>query len=356
MKIQHGEVYYETGRYGGWPANHGIWSWDNEILVGFTRGYYKDMGSGHHIDPDAPRENCLARSLDGGQTWQLERPNDNGYLLPYGDDLRGPAALEGPGEEPAECPGAIDFTQPDFALTFRASNAHGSEGAARFSCSHDRGRTWQGPYRFPNLHTPGVGARTDYVVYGSHDCIAFLTAAKTNGYEGRPFCARTRDGGATWRFLSWIGPEPELYAIMPATVRTGDGELVTVIRRKEGDLGWLNAYVSADDGLTWAPLDDPASDLGSGNPAALVTLHDGRLCLMYGVRHNTSRMCARLSADNGRSWTEELVLRDDGVGGDMGYPRAVVRPDGHVVVVYYFTGPEHPERYIASTIWDPASL
>jgi len=24
--------------------------------------------------------------------------------------------------------------------------------------------------------------------------------------------------------------------------------------------------------------------------------------------------------------------------------------------VYYFTGPDHPERYIAATIWDPATI
>ena len=35
--MKHVKVYYEPGRFGGWPANHGIWSWDSEILVGFSR-------------------------------------------------------------------------------------------------------------------------------------------------------------------------------------------------------------------------------------------------------------------------------------------------------------------------------
>ena len=39
-EIKHVDVYYEPGRFGGWPANHGIWIWDNEILVGFGKGYY----------------------------------------------------------------------------------------------------------------------------------------------------------------------------------------------------------------------------------------------------------------------------------------------------------------------------
>ena len=33
--LKHASVYKEAGRYGGWPANHGIWSWGNEIVVGF---------------------------------------------------------------------------------------------------------------------------------------------------------------------------------------------------------------------------------------------------------------------------------------------------------------------------------
>ena len=53
----HVKVYYEPGRFGGWPANHGIWSWGNEILVGYRKGYYKDIGpTRHHIDREKPEE------------------------------------------------------------------------------------------------------------------------------------------------------------------------------------------------------------------------------------------------------------------------------------------------------------
>jgi hypothetical protein len=65
-------------------------------------------------------------------------------------------------------------------------------------------------------------------------------------------------------------------------------------------------------------------------------------------------MFARLSRDEGESWGEPIVLRDDGGGRDLGYPRSVQRPDGRVVTIYYFwdekTG---PERYVAATIWNP---
>src|SRR5437763_181576 len=74
--IKHVTVYSQAGRYGGWPANHGIWSWGNEIVVGFERGYFKYNGTRHSIDWDRPAEHVLARSLDGGMTWTLEKPKD----------------------------------------------------------------------------------------------------------------------------------------------------------------------------------------------------------------------------------------------------------------------------------------
>ena len=352
--VKHVKVYFEKGRFGGWPANHGIWSWGNEILVGFSRGYYKDMGpSRHHIDREKPEEHLLARSMDGGETWQIEDPAAQGYLIPQGKALHG---AETPGvkiPKLRDCPGNIHFTHPDFAMTVRMSSI--DAGVSRFYYSYDRGHSWEGPFRLPNFDTPGVAARTDYLVGGDRDCMLFLTAAKRNGKEGRPFCARTRDGGATWDFVSWIGPEPAGYAIMPATVRLAPEELITVIRCREGDSSWLTAHVSRDNGQTWKEQGRPVESTGEGNPASLTLLDDGRLCLVYGYRAKPFSMRARISDDGGASWGKDIVLRDDGAGRDIGYPRSVQRPDGKMVSVYYFhddaTG---PERYIAATIWDPA--
>src|SRR5260370_31746083 len=51
VSAPHVVVYGEKGRFGGWPANHGIWSWGDEILVGFSAGPYKDLRDRHHLDP-----------------------------------------------------------------------------------------------------------------------------------------------------------------------------------------------------------------------------------------------------------------------------------------------------------------
>jgi hypothetical protein len=344
-------VYREAGRFAGWPANHGMWSWGNEILVGFSRGYYKDRGPYHHINKEMPEEFLLARSHDGGLTWSVEQPRPPGALIGTPGMRHGIMPPGAVAENPTELHDPIDFTHPDFAMTIRMENTNA--GMSRFYFSYDRGQTWRGPYRLPLFGQPGVMGRTDMLVNGSSDCMLFLTASKTDAREGRPFCARTTDGGLTWRFLSFIGPEPTGYSIMPSTVRLSSTDLLTTIRRLDSPKSWIDAYGSHDNGQTWAFVSTPEPDTGEGNPPSLLRLDDGRLCLTSGIRNRPYRMQARLSSDLGKTWSEPFVLRDDGGAADVGYPRSIIRPDGKLVTVYYYNDRSSPDRYIGATIWDP---
>jgi hypothetical protein len=332
-------VYKEAGRFGGWPANHGIWSWGNEIVVGHRSAHFEVVPRGHAVDRDKPQEDWQSRSLDGGRTWRVEKP---------------PALVrpEHGGPQPVDFPGGIDFTHPDFALMFRYS---GGGPASRFYVSTDRCKTWKGPYKLPLFGQPRIMARTDYLINSKHDLMIFLTAAKKNGREGHVFCARTRDGGKSWQFVSWLGPEPDGYSIMPSTVRLSPTELLTTIRRKEGPQHWIEAYITDDGGKHWRWLNKPAPSTGgsSGNPPSMIKLQDGRLAITYGYRSDPYGIRARLSSDEGQTWGEEVILRDDGGCWDLGYPRTVQRPDGKLVTVYYFNDDPNEERYIGATIWDP---
>ncbi len=350
-RVQHVDVYKEPGRFGGWPANHGIWSWGDEILVGFGAGYYKDLGPTRHaIDRERPEEHLLARSKDGGLTWSIENPGRRGMLVGSRGLRHGtvPPGLSEP--EPVDCPGGIDFTHPDFAMTVRMTDK--DSGESHFYYSIDRGHNWRGPFRLPLFGQKGILARTDYLVNGKHDCTLFLSASKANNKEGRVMCVRTGDGGKSWQFVAMIGPEPVGYAIMPATVRLSQNEILTTIRCREGDSSWIDAYLSEDDGRTWRYLCRPVPDTGEGNPPALVRLNDGRLCLTYGYRAKPFGIHARFSRDNGRTWSDSVILRDDGAGRDLGYPRTVVRPDGKLVTIYYFHDRTNVDRTIQATIWD----
>ena len=92
----------------------------------------------------------------------------------------------------------------------------------------------------------------------------------------------------------------------------------------------------------------------NGNPPGTALLGDGRLVVVYGYRAQTrSGIRARVSADEGQTWGDEITLRDDARTWDIGYPRSAGRADGKIVSTYYFTTDAHREQHIAATIWDP---
>jgi hypothetical protein len=339
---RHVTVYKEAGRFGGWPANHGIWSWGNEILVGFSAAWFQlKTPDRHQYDNTKPEEPRLARSLDGGETWTVEAPPS---LLPPEQGGAPERDLDQP----------MDFTAPGFAMTLRFVDAN--RGPSRLWYTVDRGKTWRGAFRFPLLGQPAVMARTDYIVNGPGDAMVFLTAAKRNGREGRVFCARTTDGGMHWQFVSYLGDEPAGFSIMPSTVRLSPTKLLTATRVKQDqDRSWIDLYASDDNGTHWTLLKPPAPFAGafSGNPPSLIRLRDGRLCLTYGFRSPPYSIRARFSRDKGHTWSAETILRDDAAAWDNGYVRTAQRPDGKIVTVYYFPEQPHTERSIQATIWDP---
>jgi hypothetical protein len=335
---RHTVVFHQEGHFAGWPANNGIWSWGDEIVVGFTLGYYKENPrGGHDIDPDRPSVTRQARSLDGGETWEVEIPS-------FQQD-------EHRERETTSLTEPIDFSNPDVAVRLRNDN---------FYYSADRCRTWEGPFALPTFGRPRLLARTDYIIDGQRELTAFVAASKDAGNEGQPLCMRTTDGGLTWKLVGWIGEQPPEgygYAIMPATVEVGDAGYLSMIRRGGVFDGqrrwWIEPYLSPDRGRSWHRLDEPVIE-NSGNPATLTRLQNGDLALTYGWRRAPYGIRGRLSQDDGQTWSDEFVLTADGASWDLGYPRTVQRADGKCVTIYYHHTADQPERFIACTIWDPS--
>jgi hypothetical protein len=365
MAMEHVTIYREQGRYAGWPANYGMWVWDNEIVLVFTAGYHL-TGSGFHTrDRNRPFSTLQARSIDGGKTWQVGAipcriPGNRALSADehVNQGLRLDEVLDGT-DAPGPPPGGFDFSQPDFAIMCARTGLRAGSRSF-FYYSVDRCQRWQGPFLLPTFDQPGIAARTDYIIRGPQECLLFLTAAKRNGDEGRVFCAHTKDGGSSFRFRSWIGPEPEGFSIMPASVCIGHDHILVAVRRCGKPVGyaairhWIDLYVSTDAGASWTFLCQPVSETGAGgNPPALTKLSDGRLCLTYGYRSEPFGIRARLSRDGGNTWGRDISLREDGGCHDLGYPRTVQRPDGVLVTAYYFNDEPDRERYIAATLWRP---
>jgi hypothetical protein len=341
----------EQGRFAGWPANNGLWRWDDgrEILVGFSWGNWVEK-RGHNIagisdDADGILSR-LARSTDGGYTWVVEDPEN--YV--------------GDGGEAAASPGGFVFDDPDFAMRVACTGYHGTnDPQGVFFISGDRGKTWRGPYRFSSLmeesHLKGMEltGRTRYLVTGRDSCLIFLSARpKNGGFHDKTFVAETVDGGKTFQFVAWVVPlEDPHRAVMPAVVKLEDGTIITALRRKniKKDLNWVDCYCSLDNGRTWTFLSraGKTGDDHNGNPPGLCLLSDGRLVCVFGNR-TRAKMFVRLSVDGGKSWGKEIVLREKFRDMDFGYAQVTQNDSGEIVAMYYLASKENKHNYIEAAI------
>lgn len=131
-------------------------------------------------------------------------------------------------------------------------------------------------------------------------------------------------------------------------------ELVMVSRVRAG----LAAFESHDGGVTWADMDvnsntfnfwdDNDGNLrGTSSNFVLQRLQSGNLLMVYyddtTGNQNRVRVMARISTDNGETWSGGLLL------GDGSYPYAAQSEDGMIHVVFDKTNREiHPRMYYTS--------
>jgi BNR repeat-like domain len=358
--MKHLVVYHQAGKSCHGPVNSGLWSWGDEIVVGFHKGEFMiDRGKPPLADLAQPQVSAQARTLDGGETWTYEEPEG----LTEWFNFKGTVEGLQPKSLPSE---GINFAHPNFAMRF---------AGGLYRISYDRCRTWEGPYAFPHFGLDTLTSRTSYIVNGPNDCTVFLSGRSASLFNiqcklsDRTFAARTTDGGQTYAFLSWVVPEdPAPRSVQPSVVQLANGKLVAGLRRRvdrERDgvvnkISWIDAYGSGDEGRTWAFLSQVAVTEESfklnGNPASIIALPGGQLAAVYGYRSLPWGMRLRLSNDGGRTWGSVIPMRNDGRTYDLGYPRSAVRVDGKVVSLYWISTESLVESHIAATIWDPAQF
>ena len=333
-------ISWQPNVYHGWPTL--VRRRNGELLVVCSGGRTA------HIDPFGQVE--LIRSRDDGHNWTWPRvvldgpldDRDSGILetrtgtllattftsLAYEPILRRAESIK---------PGAPGAWSKQRLAQWRAARDRltAAERKAQLGVwmirSTDGGLTWSAPY--------------DSLVNSPHGPIELadgrlLYAGKQLWKDDqRVGVCESTDDGKTWRWLADIPTRPgdahrnyhELHA-----VDAGGGRIIAQIRNhNRKNSGETLQCESTDGGHTWSV---PRSIGVWGLPSHLLRLKDGRLVMTYGHRRKPFGCQARVSRDQGRTWSEPIIIYGQGVTGDLGYPSTVELRDGSLLSVWYESG------------------
>jgi hypothetical protein len=218
--------------------------------------------------------------------------------------------------------------------------------------STDGGLTWDEPIEFPF---------TDYVhrekVIELPDS-SLLTANYGVTKRDEVIIARSCNRGKTWIEQGRIHTDTNYQLLEPSLYRTESGKLVAFIRTQDPKADPENALLrtplvtteSFDDGKTWSEIE--FQNITTPNTYGVMRLNSGNVLLTYGYRYEPfgihavvmNAECSNLDD------VEELVVRDDGGGYDVGYTSAVQMDDGRILITYYYTLTESGPWFIAGTL------
>ncbi len=223
--------------------------------------------------------------------------------------------------------------------------------------SENGGQTWSDP-----IVPPAVSQSVTQSALGK-PCPAYNRGAMCQTNDGRLHWAvavqrqlsprRTEthllisnDGGRNWKYSCPIAQDENASFNETSLYETPAGDLVAFMRTADLKDHTVVAR-STDGGKSFQPWQDSG---WQGHPHYALRLPDDRVLLVYGYRHKPYGIRARvLNAEcTNFAETEEIVLRSDGGGSDLGYPWATMTADGRILVVYYFNK-QNGTRHIAGT-------
>ncbi len=395
---EHVQVDYAKDRYAGHPRQGGIFNYGNgEIAIMYNRApcAYRARTDISHSGLNgyiSRAQVIMARSFDGGRTW--DRANDvvvfdqtrpagerRAYVLQIENDLavqraridltardtaRGPQRPAPEGElAPCIVREQIDLTSPDAAIYFGRTHFGDPtlmvELGLCFSLrSRDRGRTWESvptPIRPPAgyvwVHKDGhpLAQMPD----GTH--LGAMTVQREDGLGGVHLYG-SDDNGLSWEPLARIAADPTgdgrpTYAgllLLPS------GRLQAYMLHINGLRDAIQMNYSDDGGYSWStpkPIvrwgQSPWVSRRHGSQSSYgptgkfyrspwpMRLADGRIVVIFGRRKVPYGIGLIVSEDDGQTWSQEQVLRDDASTPDIGYPVATETAPGRIFTAYYYT-------------------
>jgi hypothetical protein len=154
------------------------------------------------------------------------------------------------------------------------------------------------------------------------------------------------DHGTTWTYSCPVASDEKVGFNETSLYETPKGDLIAFMRTDAYNDHTAVAR-SIDHGKTFQHWQDAGFQ---GHPHYALRLPDKRVLLFYGYRHPPFGVRVRLldSECEQIESAPEIVVRDDGGNGDLGYPWARMISKHRALVVYYFNK-TNGTRYIAGT-------
>ncbi|MEX2578189.1 MAG: sialidase family protein [Verrucomicrobiales bacterium] len=334
--------------YQGWPT---LTRLKNGDLIAVWSGRRQA-----HVCPFGSVE--MMRSRDGGESWSYPRTVYDGPI-----DDRDAGILE-------TAKGSLLVTSfTSLAYADRAKPGGKLESDPAWQAAHrrlpdDEARQAELGTWIYRSEDGGVSfsARIDSVVNSPHgpcqlaDGRLLYLGKELWTEQKRIGAAESRDDGRTWKWLAEVptreGDDFANYHELHA-VECASGRIVAQIRNHNAaNKGETLQSVSEDGGKSWSA---PRSIGVWGLPSHLLRLGDDRLLMTYGHRRKPFGNQARLSEDEGETWSEPITISGDGAGGDLGYPSTVELEDGVFYTLWYEKPAESSIAQLRAARWRLAS-
>ena len=210
--------------------------------------------------------------------------------------------------------------------------------------STDNGKTWSDP-----IYPPSIDQEVNYDMYGNKvpvynrgamyesksGRIFWVVAATDNAQSKKTsnYLMYSDDKGESWNYMSVVAEDPKTSFNETSIYETPKGDLVAFLRTAGyDDQACIARSTDGGKSFKWQGMGF------KGHPLHALRLPDGKVLVVYGYRHKPYGIRARiLNAECTDFQTaEEIIIREDGGGFDIGYPWAVMLNKNQILVSYYF--------------------
>jgi hypothetical protein len=348
-------IYHDDKFYCSFPSI--VRRPNGELLVAFRRApERRALGepSTGHTDPNSYL--VLVRSHDDGKSW-AQSP-ELIYANPFGGS-QDPCMVQLRDESIICTSYGWALLNGDAPKKLSGASLHGNFVflGGYLLRSKDGGHTWENPIYPPatpdesalGLFGKPVPAYNRGALCEGNDKRLYWVAASTA--KSHPGKSETHlfisaDHGTTWTYSCPVASDDNVGFNETSVYETPKGDLVAFMRTDAFNDHTAVAR-STDHGKSFQHWQDAGFQ---GHPHYALRLPDKRVLLFYGYRHPPFGLRARVldpECEHIES-APEIVLRDDGGNGDLGYPWATMISKHRALVVYYFNK-ANGTRYIAGT-------